>query len=86
MTTSQISKKISALKDKLFCIENSEQSIDISIFPYTIKRRADLRKKYGKYKQVELFYFRYSKLKGYKYINLSIAHYFRINIDLHPPV
>lgn len=69
-----------------FYYENCKQSVNLSLFKYKIQRRKDHQEKYGKYKDVEVFYYRRSKLKGYEYIQIDICHYLRFNIDLHRPL
>lgn len=72
--------------NRLFYYENCKQSTNLSILKYKIKRRKDVADKYEIYKEVELFYYRRSKLKGYEYLTFSIAHYIRFNLDLHRPI
>ena len=72
--------------NRLFFYENGKQSVTLSLLRYKIKRRSDTAKKYGLFREVELFYYRRSKLKGYEYITFTIVHYLRINIDLHRPI
>ena len=72
--------------NRLYFYENGKQSVTLSILRYKIKRRSDTSKKYGLHREVELFYYRRSKLKGYEYVAFTIAHYLRINIDLHRPI
>jgi hypothetical protein len=71
---------------RLFYYEKDKQSVNISIIPYKIERRKDFQEKYGKYKDVELIEYRRSKLDGYKYISIRIAHYLYFNVDFHRPL
>ena len=66
--------------------KKDKQSVNISIVPYKIERRKDVQEKYGKYKDVELIEYRRSKLDGYKYISIRIAHYLYFNVDFHRPL
>jgi hypothetical protein len=77
---------LGAVISRLIYFEKDRQSINLSIIPYKIKRREDVRKQYGEYKNVELFYLRISKLKGLEYISIRIAYFIFINIDFHRPI
>ena len=71
---------------RFFYYESDEQSVNLSFIKYKIRRRKDVAHQYGQFKDVEFIYYRRSKLKGYEYINLNIAHYIHLNIDLHKPI
>lgn len=71
---------------RLFYFEKDEQSVNISIIPYKIERKKEVQEKYGKYKDVKLIEYRRSKLNGYKYISIRIAHYLYFNVDFHSPL
>ena len=71
---------------RLFYYEKDKQSVNISIIPYKIERRKAIQEKYGKYKDVDLIEYRRSKLDGYKYISIRVAHYLYFNVDFHRPI
>jgi hypothetical protein len=77
---------IAFVTTRLFYYEKDKQSVNISIIPYKIERKKDVQEKYGKYKDVELIEYRRSKLDGYKYISIRIAHYLYFNVDFHRPL
>ena len=77
---------LGAVISRLIYFEKDRQTINLSIIPYKIKRREDVRNQYCEYKNVELFYLRVSKLRGLEYISIRIAYFIFINIDFHRPI
>jgi hypothetical protein len=76
---------------RLFYLERTKESVNLSIWMYKIKRRTPLLHDVENkpYKEVEAFYFRrrfFEKERNYAYIEMSFFHYFRISIDLHRPI
>lgn len=71
---------------RLFYYEKDKQSVNVSIIPYKIERRGDVQEKYGEYKDVALVEYRRSRLAGYEYISIRIAHYLYFSVDFHRPV